>query len=326
MTLFMHRISLAIAILTLLVSSCSSTAQTESSAPKQAGKSPVAEFVADSAFAYVKAQCDFGPRVPGTEAHSKCGDYLVKKLQSFGIDVIEQKAQLKAFDGTALNMRNIIGEINPDAQQRILLLAHWDCRPWADSDPKTENHKKPVMGANDGASGVGVLVEIARALQANKPNIGVDILFVDDEDWGDHSGDSETWALGTQYWTKNMHRDGYRPMYGILLDMVGDSNASFYQEYYSTVYAKGIVQEVWKVAKKLGYADYFKSQQGGAITDDHYFVNQAGIPCINIIDTRYDCPNGFVPYWHTIGDTIDNIDPATLKAVGQTVLTLIYSY
>jgi hypothetical protein len=223
-------------------------------------------------------------------------------------------------------MRNIIAEINPQAEQRILLLAHWDCRPWADSDPNTENHNKAVMGANDGASGVGVLMEIARALQINKPKIGVDILLVDDEDWGDHNGDENTWALGTQYWAKNMHRNGYRPMYGILLDMVGDSNASFYHEYYSTTYAKGIVQEVWKVAQKLGYGDYFISQQGGAITDDHLFVNKAGIPCINIIDMRHDSPNGFFPHWHTVNDTLENINPATLKAVGQTVLTLIYNY
>lgn len=319
---------MSLSLLALMAASCSSTARSSQNAADSVANNqqlPSVRFNADSAYSFVEAQCAFGPRVPGTAAHSRCGDYLVSQLKRFGANVTEQKAKLKAFDGTALDMRNIIATINPDAQKRILLLAHWDCRPWADNDSDPANHSQPVMGANDGASGVGVLLEICRSLQSSPATVGVDIILVDDEDWGNHNGDEESWALGTQYWTKNMHEPGYRPAFGILLDMVGAKGATFYQEYYSTTYAQSVVTEVWNIAQRLGYGAMFRNSRGGGITDDHVFLCRAGIPCIDIIDMRLDSDNGFFEHWHTTTDTMQNIDPATLKAVGTVVLTLIHS-
>ena len=288
--------------------------------------SAVAAFNADSAYAFITAQCDFGPRVPGAEAHRLAGDYLAGKLRGYGAVVTEQRMELTTFDGTGIDARNIIGEFNPSASRRILLLAHWDCRPWADNDPKVENRKRPVPGANDGASGVGVLLEVARQMSLKQPSVGIDILFVDAEDWGDSGGGEETWALGTQYWTKNPHKLGYRPMFGILLDMVGAEDARFAREYFSMQYARGIVDEVWKIAQESGYGNYFSNEYGGTVTDDHVFVNRAGIPCIDIIDQNNSTGTGFFEEWHTISDTPAVISKESLDAVGQTLLNLIYSY
>ena len=196
-------------------------------------------FDADSAYSFVARQCAFGERVPNTDAHSECGDWIALRLRQCGATVTEQRADLKAFDGTLLHARNIVGEFYPEKKRRVLLVAHWDCRPWADSDPNPDNRRKPVMGANDGASGVGVLLEMARLLKNNEPAVGIDILLVDAEDWGDDNGDNpDSWALGAQHWVRTPHREGYtRPEYAILLDMVGDANATFLREYFSQQYA-----------------------------------------------------------------------------------------
>lgn len=281
------------------------------------------EFCADSAAQYVKAQCDFGPRVPNTSAHTLCGDWLIEQLAMRGATLTTQEVTLTAFDGTRLNARNIIAQFNPDSTYRILLMAHWDCRPWADNDPDPDKHKLPVMGANDGASGVGVLLEIARLIALQAPTIGVDIIFFDAEDWGSDNED-DSWALGTQYWAQHPHRQNYAPAYAILLDMVGATGATFQREYFSSYYAPGVVNNVWATAQAAGYADFFKNSIGAAITDDHLFVNKAGIKSIDIIDYRSDDENGFFEHWHTTSDTFDKIDPVTLKAVGQTLTNLIY--
>ena len=286
---------------------------------------PTAVFNADSAYAYVQRQCDFGPRVPNSEAHRECGDWMAAELRSRGANVTEQRMKLKAFDGTMLDARNIIAEFYPEKERRVLLLAHWDCRPWADNDPNPDNHRKPVDGANDGASGTGVLLEMARLLQSHEPSIGVDILLVDAEDWGETEGDESSWALGTQYWLQYPHRKGYAmPEYGILLDMVGNADASFKKEYFSLRFASSIVEKIWKTAEQLGYSSKFPDTEGGAITDDHLFVNAAGIPCVDIIDQRTDSQTGFFPQWHTTDDKMTHIDRSTLKAVGQTVATLLF--
>lgn len=321
-------IIIAFSVALMLLGGCSSTSKSEKNTAESdtVMKAPV-KFSADSAYAYVKRQCDFGPRVPGTDAHRLCGDFIVNTLKRFGATVIEQTGKVKTFDGVTLDLRNIIAQINPDADSRILLLAHWDCRPWADKDPDEAKRRTPVMGANDAASGVAVLLEIARAMQEHAPNIGVDIMLVDAEDWGDDEGGNEdSWALGTQYWTRNMHQQGYRAMYGILLDMVGTKHATFFQEYYSMIYAPAVVREVWRIAAALGHSRYFINKPGGGITDDHVPVNKAGIPCIDIIDMRMDSQYGFFEGWHTTDDVMHHIDAATLEAVGETVLTLIYSY
>jgi hypothetical protein len=290
----------------------------------------VPAFNADSAYLYVKDQVDFGPRVPNTPEHKKCAAYLADKLRTFGAKVAEQQAVVVAFDGTKLNSVNIIGSYNPQAKTRVLLFAHWDSRPWSDNDPDPANHKKPVLGANDGASGVGVLLEMARQFSKQKPTIGVDIAFFDAEDYGAPSsvgGDTEnSWCLGTQYWCSNPHVQGYQARYGILLDMVGAPGATFYKEQISMYYAPNIVEKVWNVAGKLGFGNYFVSEDGGAITDDHVFVNKMlQIPSIDIIHYRKNSEQGFGDYWHTINDTMENIDKNTLYAVGSTLLNVVYN-
>lgn len=324
-------LGLVVGVLTMMVAGCSSsskkveTVETQIATEKE--ESVMIEFNGDSAYSYVAAQCAFGPRVPNTEAHRRAAVYFENELKRHGAEVIVQKMELNAFDGTVLDARNIIGVINPTAEKRILLMAHWDCRPWADNDPVEANHKKPVMGANDGASGVGVLLEIARVFKDQKINVGVDILLTDAEDWGDSHGDNDkSWALGTQYWVNNKHVANYKPMFGILLDMVGTKDARFYKEYFSMHYASQVTDMIWDVADNLGYSEYFVSQPGGAYTDDHIFINKGGIPCVDIIDQNAgDGEVGFFSGWHTVNDDMDNISAETLKVVGQTVVNVITS-
>ncbi len=315
---------IALAASLLAIAGCSSKTQQSSQKSDDNGTEQIV-FDSDSAYSFVGRQCAFGERVPNTEAHRQCGDWLAAKLRSYGAKVTEQSADLKAFDGTVLHARNIVGEFYPEKQKRVLLLAHWDARPWADHDPNPDNHTKPVMAANDGASGVGVILEFARLLQSHEPTVGIDVLFVDAEDWGNSDGDDEkSWALGAQYWVAHPHREGYKkPDYGILLDMVGDGNARFLVEYMSSCYAPDLVERIWNVANHLGYGKYFVKSIGGGVTDDHIFINGAGIPCVDIIDQRIDSETGFCPQWHTVDDTMDHIDRTTLKAVGQTLVSLL---
>ncbi|NDV46835.1 glutamine cyclotransferase [Paludibacter sp. 221] len=288
-------------------------------------------FSSDSAYHYIQRQVDFGPRVPNTKEHVACAEYLSAKLKEFGAEVTEQRADLTAFDGTTLKAVNIIGSFRPENKKRILLFAHWDSRPWADHDPNAANRKKPVLGANDGASGVGVLLEIARQINKQQPNAGVDIIFFDAEDYGapEHLANANTansWCLGSQYWARNPHTSNYRARYGILLDMVGAPNATFYREQISGYYANDIVDKVWKQAKNLGFNQYFINQNGGGVTDDHLYINQIiGIPSIDIIQQDRESPHGFGHYWHTINDTMEHIDKNTLQAVGTTLLYIIYN-
>ncbi len=323
---FCSRFTLALCVFSVAMAGCSGAVTGKETKTASASTTPEVVFNADSAYHFVARQCGFGPRVPNSEAHVACGDYLSAYLRSCGAQVTEQKAALKAFDGTVLNARNVIAEFYPEKQSRVLLLAHWDCRPWADKDSDPAKRKMPVMGANDGASGTGVLLEIARLLRTNEPNVGIDILLLDAEDWGDDSGDNElSWALGAQYWTAHPHRSGYqRPSYGILLDMVGDANAAFRKEYFSMKAAPGIVEHVWQTAAQLGHSGLFLNEWGGAITDDHVFVNAAGIPCIDIIDQRVDSACGFCPQWHTSDDVMSHISKRPLEAVGQTLVALFF--
>lgn len=277
-----------------------------------------APFDADSAYSYVKRQVDFGPRVPNTPAHKATGKWLADELKRHGAQVRLLPATLKAHDGTRLEAINILGSYNPQAPERVLLIAHWDSRPFADMDPDPANRTKPVPGANDGASGVGVLLEIARQLGKEAPDKGVDILFVDAEDWGDYNNEN-SWALGTQHYVANMPADVYRPRYGILLDMVGGKGAVFPREQFSQYYAPELVTGLWETAQALGYGNIFRNSVGAAVTDDHVEFIRAGIPVIDIIE--YNQTTGFNPNWHTIADDMDGIDSKTLGAVGTTVLT-----
>jgi len=288
----------------------------------------IPNFNPDSAYYFVKAQTEFGPRVPNTEAHKKCAQFLQNKLEKYCDKVIVQSFITKTFDGVKLNCKNLIGSFSPGKERRILLAAHWDSRPFADHDTNPANHDKPIDGANDGASGVGVLLEVARQLKEKSPEMGVDIVFFDAEDWGTANSNNETgdwWALGSQHWSKNPHIPNYKAEFGILLDMVGAPNAKFLQEELSMRYASRIVAKVWSKAYKFGFKDYFLNTAGNPITDDHFYVNKiAKIPMINIIHQDHSTGTGFVSTWHTTQDTIENIDKRTLYVVGATVLGVIY--
>lgn len=313
-----------------------SCSQNPSSSSEKVESQPVKQqnvpaFDADSAWVFVENQVKFGPRVPNSEAHVACGNYLTSELKRFGAQVYEQEATLTAYNGTQLKAKNIIGSYNPENSKRVLLFAHWDSRPYADHDKDPANHKKPIDGADDGASGVGVLLEMARQFSIKSPAIGIDIIFFDAEDYGTPEFVKEykenTWCLGAQFWAKNPHVKGYKADFGILLDMVGAKNASFFKEATSMRYAPQIVEEVWSTARDLGYGKFFINAEGGAITDDHqYVILGRNIPCIDIIYTDPESDNGFGPHWHTQNDTMDNIDRETLKAVGQTVLQVVYNH
>jgi hypothetical protein len=290
--------------------------------PPKAYKQVSPNFNADSAYYFVDKQVSFGPRVTNSEPHKKCGDWLVAELRKMSDNVIEQKTTLTNYDGRQLNIRNIIAEINPKADKRILLCAHWDSRPFADEDTKDSN--KPILGANDGGSGVGVLMEIARIIKNNPLSVGIDIVLFDAEDLG-KSEHNNSYCLGSQYWSTNLHKPGYKAEYGILLDMVGAANAKFAWEEVSVTYARLVLEKVWGTAQVLGYPHFVYYNKGGII-DDHAYVNKnAGIPTIDIIHFDTQTQSGFPEHWHTHRDNMYAIDRTTLKAVGQTLLEVIYS-
>lgn len=313
---------------------CDSEKKVERKPPPEKKEEPevaIPEFNEDSAYHFIEKQTSFGPRIPNKAAHSACAAYLVGKLKGYAHQVSEQDFESTAYDGTNLFLKNIIASFNVDKSKRILLAAHWDTRPFADKD--SVNTYEPIVGANDGGSGVGVLLEIARQLHLNDNfDVGIDIIFFDGEDYGipvyekgfknvPYSG----FCLGSQYWSKNKHIPNYSAYYGVLLDMVGARGAKFYQEGLSMSSAPSIVKKVWDYGQSLGYGDYFIYQKSEEILDDHRFVNQwANIPMIDIIEYDPTTKNYFGDYWHTHQDNMDLIDKNTLKAVGQTMLKLVY--
>lgn len=300
--------------------------------PKPQPKAEVPVFNPDAAYNYVDAQVKFGPRVPGTPAHAACADWLQKELERLGAKVTLQKAEVERHDGKRLPLLNIIGSFHPERTRRILLCAHWDTRYEADQDPNNPK-KQPAMGADDGGSGVGILLEVARVLgERALANIGVDIVLFDVEDQGMSGGSmrlntDKTWCLGSQYWSRTPHVPGYKADYGILLDMAGASGARFPQESFSREHANAYIQRVWNEAHALGYHDYFVGPLDHDIIDDHVFVTlYAKIPTIDIINLQPG-PDGrsrFGHYWHTLQDDMSIIDKSTLKAVGQTLLQVLY--
>ncbi len=325
---------LAITVIDLMLVSCGNSVKKGNDIAdkeKPSGtKVSVPVFNEDSAFYFVKTQTDFGPRVMNSKAHEQCASWLEQKMKSYTKDVIVQKAKVRAYNGTLLSMKNIVASFNPGMSGRIMLCSHWDSRPYADWDEDKTKHMEPIDGANDGASGVGILIEIARIINANKLNIGVDIIFFDAEDYGEPQDDKNTysednWGLGSQYWSKNPHVENYKAHYGILLDMVGVENANFTKEGFSMDYAPDVVNKVWDAASRIGYGGFFVSTTTNPITDDHYYINKIiGIPTIDIIHHDNQTKSGFYKYWHTTKDNIDNVNKLTLKAVGQTLLTVIY--
>jgi glutaminyl-peptide cyclotransferase len=318
--------------LTTLLAACQTDKKQEANTSELTSqKTFVPVFNADSAYYFVEKQVSFGPRVPNSKAHNETGDYLIEKLKSYGWSVQQQEFEATTFDNQNLYLRNIIAGYNPKAAKRILLAAHWDTRPFADKDEVRST--EPIPGANDGASGVGVLLEMARTIGiSDSLNIGVDIILFDGEDWGEGpdtntqpiNGLESWWCLGSQYWSKNKHKSNYSAYYGILLDMVGGKDAKFFIEGYSNTVAPSIVDKVWGRASQLGYDRYFVRRSGGSITDDHYFVNKyAKIPMIDIIPT--DPSDGsFGSFHHTHADNMDIISKETLGAVGETLMHVIY--
>lgn len=315
--------------LTVAFAGCSGTKSSGSqqeSVSVSRGFEAKAEANADSLYGFVARQVELGPRTPGSEAHEACGDMIVGMLKGYGIDsVAEQYASVTTFDGKRFKARNIMGCINPSCNRRVLLLAHYDTRPWADNDLDEASRATPVVGANDGGSGVAILLEVARLLGRNEPDsVGIDLLFVDMEDSGDSGGDEDTWCLGTQEWVKQMpYTAENRPRYGILLDMVGGHDACFHREYFSEQAAAPHVDRIWAVARESGYGDRFVNRRGGAVVDDHIHINRAGIPCVDIIESVNADTGSFNPTWHTTGDDMSGIDRNSLKAVAQTVLNAV---
>lgn len=321
-------------VMVAVLVACDSDKKAENKHSPENEKQPeiaIPDFSADSAYHFIEKQISFGPRVPNRPAHKACAAYLVETLSNYTPQVIEQNFESTAYDGTNLSLKNIIASFNPDKSKRVLLAAHWDTRPFADND--SIDTDRPIIGANDGGSGVGVLLEMARQLHLNTNfDIGVDIILFDGEDYGVPANEKgfrnvpySGFCLGSQYWSKNKHVPNYSAYYGILLDMVGARGAKFYQEGLSMNSAPSIVRKVWDYGQSLGYGDYFISQKSEEILDDHKFVNQwANIPMIDIIEYDPSTKNYFGKYWHTHQDNMDLIDKNTLKAVGQTVLKLVY--
>ena len=322
---------LLISIALLLIASCDNKQNNKTvvnnTPKKQLVKVP--DFNADSAYNYVKRQLEFGPRVPGSEAHAQCAEWFIDFFNEKADTVYVQDFRTRLYNGKSIDGKNIIASFNPEAKKRILLAAHWDSRPFADHDPDRTKWNTPIDGANDGASGVGVLMEVARALKENPINTGIDIILFDLEDYGApqylNLMTNDDWALGSQYWSVNPHVYNYSAYFGILLDMVGASNPRFPKEYYSQQLAPSLSNEIWRMARELGYDQYFINEIGHPINDDHIYVNvNANIPMIDLIHLEDNENSSFYPYWHTLNDNIDQIDPNTLGMVGNVVLNVIY--
>jgi len=291
--------------------------------PVEAYKLVSPSFNADSAYYFLQKQVDFGPRVTASSASIKCAKWISSQFKKYGATVIEQKGTVTNWDKKKFDIINIIAQINPKASKRILITAHWDSRPYADNDPIEANKNKPVLAADDGASGIGVMIEMARAIQLNKLDIGVDFMCFDAEDLGKPDFE-DSYCLGTQYWGQHQIPQNYKAEFAVNLDMVGGKGATFVWENNSITQGESILRKVWEKAAVLGYSNVFLYAQNGQITDDHVYVYKyTKIPAIDII--HFNQQTGFPTWWHTVNDNMNNIDPTTLKAVGQTLLEVIYT-
>ena len=314
--------------------SSETTAALEKPAPPAPLPADVPQFNADTAYAYTARQVAFGPRVPNSAAHRACGDWLVATLKRHGATVETQEFDQMAFNGQLLRLRNIVAQVRPEATKRIALAAHWDTRPFADRDPVNKN--APFDGANDGAAPVGQILEIVRQLSITDAGVGVDILFFDGEDYGHDEGSQaeltnmlagrgqDSWCLGSQYWAKNRLPKDSKPVYGILLDMTGGQGGRFSREELSRKSAPQALNLVWQTGQRLGFGGYFLDNPSPPITDDHVYMNQAGLPTLDIIDHVPYGNEYFPAYHHATTDNMTLIDRATLRAVGQTVLTVLF--
>jgi hypothetical protein len=271
------------------------------------------EFDEQAALGYVEAQLRFGPRVPNTEGHRKAGDWILEQLRARADTAVVQEFNHVTVQGDTLRLRNFIGSFRPELRERILYVAHWDTRPIADNNPPNRR-AQPIPGANDGASGVALLLGVADALRKKPPAVGVDLLFVDGEDYGDFSLDRDV-LIGSRYYASLVTPDRL-PLFAVVFDMVGDRDLAILQEGHSVRRAPEVVERVWSKAAELGYERFFRATVGGAITDDHLPLLDAGIRAINVIDIDYE-------YWHTTEDTIDKLSARSLKVVGDVAVALL---
>ncbi len=287
----------------------------------------VPDFCADSAYRYTADQLAFGHRIPGTKAWSQCAEYLVSMMGRWCDTVVVQDFHATLWDNSVVPGKNIIASLNPQASKRILLAAHWDSRRWADHDDNPDLQRSPVPGANDGASGVATLMEMARVMSAMPPSVGIDFIFFDVEDQGvpewSESYDENSWCKGSQYWAQNCHVPYYTAVYGVLFDMIGAPEPRFTQEYISHHYAPGLSDKLWNCAAALGYGHVFVKQQTDPILDDHVYVNQqAGIPMVDIVQNS---PNiSFFSHWHTTTDDLNSVNRDALRTVALVTMKTLY--
>jgi len=277
-------------------------------------KPPVREFDGAKAFTYLQQQVQFGFRIPGTPPHEQTGDWILAQLKARADTVWVQDIDHRNASGKTMHLRNFFARFRPQAVERILYLAHWDTRPMADQAADSADRKKPVLGASDGASGVAVLLGVADALKAKPPTVGVDLLFVDGEDYGSFA-DSNDVLIGSR-WFAAHQPSGYPPLFGVLFDMVGDKNLDINVEGNSQSVAPEVVDRVWKTASALGYGDTFIPQVRYTLIDDHVSLQKAGIHAIDVVDFNY-------PYWHTIHDTLDKVSANSLQIVGDVAMALV---
>jgi glutaminyl-peptide cyclotransferase len=282
------------------------------------------QFDKERAWGFLVDQVNFGPRNPNSAPHDACLQYLKNKLQECTQNVSLQNFTRVGYNNEVLKMTNIIASFEPQIGIRVLLVAHWDSRPRADKEKDPKKQNQPIPGANDGASGVAVLMELAKAMKDNPPPIGIDILLVDGEDYGKES-DLENYFLGARYFVETK-ASNYMPVYGILLDLVGDKNLSLPKEGNSINYVPALVNQIWKIAQELNVPG-FKQEDGGAISDDHVILSKGGIPCIDLIDSDLVGNSSDNPdrnYWHTLRDTPERCSKESLKTIGDVLLKFIY--
>ena len=282
---------------------------------------PQTAFEGPAAYAHARAQLAFGPRVPGTDAHRRAGEWIVAQMRRTADTVIVQSWTHVTARGDTLPLRNVLARFRPDAAERVLYLTHWDSRPTSDEATDARQRALPVPGANDGAAGVGLLVALGEALKAAPPAVGVDLLFVDGEDYGDFAANQDV-LLGSTYFADHLPAPGYQPLYGVLWDMIGDRDLRIPQELNSARAAPEVVQRVWGVADELGYGSVFVPETGEAVIDDHLPLIKKGLRVIDVIDLDYTSATG-ENYHHTPNDTLDKISAESLQIVGDVALRLI---
>jgi len=280
-----------------------------------AARQPAKGFDGEAALRYAREQVAFGPRVPGTLAAQRAGDWLVERMRERADTVIVQRWTHRTATGVSVPMRNILAQIRPEKAQRVLYVAHWDTRPVADNEHDAELRERPGDGANDGAAAVGMLIALADALKRAPPSVGVDILLVDGEDYGTFGPDVDV-VVGSAYFAANLPVAAYRPSFGVVWDMIGDTDLRILQERHSLRVAPQIVERVWMKAAALGYSKHFVASAGSQVMDDHVPLQRLGWPVISVIDLDY-------PHHHTGGDTIDKLSAQSLKVVGDVALALV---